>query len=357
MSLEFTAVDFETANGFRGSPCSVGLVRIREGREEASFYTELRPPLGFDRFDPKNVSVHGITAESVAAAPRFGEAFADMIDFIGSDTLVAHNAAFDLDVFRSALEVSMMESPGLRFWCSVELSRAVYDLPSHALPRAAAEAGHSLGRHHHALEDARACAAVVCDISRRVKIDALDALFDSCGLEVQQLPPWEGTPQQVSRATAQVLAMGPIFDSRVCTVEDDALPDLLRWQDEGRNLPPAADADPTNPLYGQHVVFTGSLSIPRPEAKRLVAAHGGQTTSRVTAGTTVLVIGDGYRDDGPTGQQPLRTRKYREALRRQDLGGSVRLIAEEEFRSLLGQAWPTAADPPPTAAVRLTPEP
>ena len=29
--LDFVAIDFETANSYRGSPCSVGLVRVRNG--------------------------------------------------------------------------------------------------------------------------------------------------------------------------------------------------------------------------------------------------------------------------------------------------------------------------------------
>jgi DNA polymerase-3 subunit epsilon len=32
MSLDFTAIDFETANSYRGSPCSVGLVKVRDGQ-------------------------------------------------------------------------------------------------------------------------------------------------------------------------------------------------------------------------------------------------------------------------------------------------------------------------------------
>ncbi|MDS2172552.1 exonuclease domain-containing protein [Nesterenkonia sp. CL21] len=356
MSLNFTAVDFETANGFRGSPCSVGLVRIRDGAEAQTLYRELRPPEGYDRFDPKNVAVHGITAEAVASAPRFSEVFPEVIDFIGDDTVVAHNASFDVEVFQAALEVSGMDSPGLESWCSVQLSRAVYDLPSHALPRAAAEAGHVLSRHHHALEDARASAAIVCDIASRTGAADLEELFLAQGLERLRLPAWSGAPDRVSRATTQVRAMGPIFDSRLRTVPDEALPDLLRWQDEGRNLPPAADADPRHPLYGQHVVFTGGLSIPRPEAKRLVAAHGGQTTSRVTAGTTIVVVGDGYTVQGPADQEQLHTNKARDALRRRDLGQPLRVLDESEFRGMLGRAWPAATEPPPTAAVRLTPE-
>ena len=39
--LDFTAIDFETANGFRGSPCAVGAVRVRVG---PGGHPELTPP-------------------------------------------------------------------------------------------------------------------------------------------------------------------------------------------------------------------------------------------------------------------------------------------------------------------------
>ena len=29
--FDYTTIDFETANSHRGSPCSVGLVRVRDG--------------------------------------------------------------------------------------------------------------------------------------------------------------------------------------------------------------------------------------------------------------------------------------------------------------------------------------
>ena len=34
MGLSFCAIDFETANAFRGSPCAVGLVRVVDVREK-----------------------------------------------------------------------------------------------------------------------------------------------------------------------------------------------------------------------------------------------------------------------------------------------------------------------------------
>ncbi|PPE86325.1 DNA polymerase III subunit epsilon, partial [Streptococcus agalactiae] len=50
--LDFTAIDFETANGFRGSQCAVGAVRVRDGVMVDRAEWLIRPPVGFDRFDP-----------------------------------------------------------------------------------------------------------------------------------------------------------------------------------------------------------------------------------------------------------------------------------------------------------------
>lgn len=351
----FTAVDFETANGFRGSPCAVGLVKVRNGREVDSFYTTMRPPEGFDRFDPRNVSIHGITEARARSAGRFADHFAAMMEFIGEDTLVAHNASFDIEVFEAALEVSGMDSPGLRCLCSVRLSRANYDLASHALPHAAAEAGFDLQHHHWALEDARAAAAVVVDISRRRGINDLHKLFRSNQIETEELEPWTGQRRYESRATRQVRAYAHLFDSRVPGIDPSSLPDLMRWQDEGRNPLPRADADAQHPLFGQQIVFTGNLAIPRPDAKQLAADHGALTSSRVTAGTTLLVIGDGYEHaDLETAEPspPLTARKAREALRRRAAGQNIQIFSEADFRQTLGSAWPQHLVPAALSAAR-----
>lgn len=343
--LNFTAIDFETANGFRGSPCAIGMVRVRDGNVDELFFKRMRPPEGFDRFDPRNVEIHGITAERVAEAPRFGDVFADIMDFIGQDTLVAHNATFDTEVFESALEVSGMDSPGgLRVLCSVRLARAVYQLDSHALPHAAREAGFDLKHHHHALWDARAAAAVVVDIAERQNVHDLDELFSAHKIEPEVLEAWTAPRAYESRATRQVRAYGPIFDAQNTEVSDDQLPDLMRWQDEGKNLPPNPEADQEHPLYGQHLVFSGNLAIPRAEAKALAAECGASTSSKVIGATTMVVIGDGVTSEELEAAEvnaedavaPLQARKVREARARRESGQSIRFVTETGYRAMFG---------------------
>lgn len=341
--LDFTAVDFETANGFRGSPCAIGLVRVRDGNVDEIYFRRMRPPAGFDRFDPKNVLIHGITEDRVASEARFGDLFAEIMEFIGSDTLVAHNAAFDVEVFQSALEVSAMDSPGLSCHCSVRLARAVYQLDSHALPKAAAEAGFHLKHHHHALWDARAAAAIVVDIAERKRASSLEELFSAHQLPAEELEPWSGRRRYESRATRQVRAYGPIFDVRTPGIDPQQLPDLMRWQDEGRNMPAAPDADPDHELFGHHVVFTGTLGVPRTQAKELAALHGATTSSRVNGSTTLLVIGDGFEAEhlhSSVVPPPLTARKVRDAAARVEKGQQIQMITEQDFRAMLGSAWP-----------------
>ena len=350
--LNFTAVDFETANGFRGSPCSVGLVRVRNGLQTAWYYTRMRPPEGFDRFDPRNVAIHGITEDRSHWERRFHEIFSELDEFIGEDPLVAHNAAFDVEVFQSALEVSGMDSPGMECFCTVRLSRHHQDLPSHALPKAAQAVGHRLQDHHHALEDARAAAAVVCGIARRLQprtgpgAIGLRPLFAEAGIEPERLAAWRGAPRRESRATAQVRPIAHLFDSRVSGVPSEAMPDLMRWQDEGRNLSPSPEADPSHPLFGQSLAFTGSLSVPRVDAKRLAARHGAVTSSRVTAATTMLVIGDGFIPQDADAWRdcpPLQSNKARDAAARIARGQCIRLVSESEYRSMTAETWPVPA--------------
>ena len=102
MSLDFTAIDFETANHQPGAVCAVGLVRVREGRVVHKSGGLVHPPDGLDQFADFNTSIHGITAEMVASAPIWWRVAAWIVDYTGQDILISHNAAFNIGVLRHA---------------------------------------------------------------------------------------------------------------------------------------------------------------------------------------------------------------------------------------------------------------
>ena len=182
MPLDFTAIDFETANSSPASACSVGLVRVREGRVVAQAGWLIRPPAGHDEFNEWNVRIHGIRAEDVRAAATWEQQLDRLCAFAGADVLVAHNAGFDLNVLRRACEATGLAAPPYRSLCSLAVARKTYDLDSYRLPSAAAAAGFGEFSHHHALADARACAQIIIDAALRAAVDDVDALGDALGI-------------------------------------------------------------------------------------------------------------------------------------------------------------------------------
>lgn len=186
MPLDFTAIDFETANPSPASACSVGLVRVRGGEVVATAGWLIRPPAGHDEFQEWNIKIHGIHPSDVESAATWSEQFDRLCDFAGADVLVAHNAGFDLKVLRTAAEVTGEVCPPYRSLCSLQVARKAYDLDSYRLPVAAAAAGFAEFSHHDALADARACAQIVIDAARRAGASDVDTLADSLGVRVSE---------------------------------------------------------------------------------------------------------------------------------------------------------------------------
>jgi DNA polymerase III subunit epsilon len=165
--LDFTAIDFETANSSSASACSVGLVKVRDGRVVDKVGWLIRPPAGHDSFTEWNTRIHGIMAVDVVDALLWSEQLPDLLEFADGDHLVAHNAGFDMGVIASACTASFVPTPNFRYLCSLQVARKTYHLDSYRLPVAAMAAGFEDFSHHDALADAEACAAIVVHAAKR----------------------------------------------------------------------------------------------------------------------------------------------------------------------------------------------
>ena len=181
MPLNFTAIDFETANNHPASACSVGLVKVRDGRVVDKTGWLIRPPLGFDVMLEWNTRIHGITADDIVEAPLWADQADALLEFIDGDTLAAHNAGFDVGVLTAAQTVSALEVPSLAYLCSLKVARKTYNLDSYRLPVAAMAAGFEDFAHHEALADAEACAAIVVHAAKRHDVTELVDLARLCG--------------------------------------------------------------------------------------------------------------------------------------------------------------------------------
>ncbi len=161
---DFAAIDFETANECPSSVCSVGVVVVRAGVVADTFYSLIHPePEYYQWFCMR---VHGLRAEDTEDAPVFPDVWAKIEPMIAGLPLVAHNARFDEGCLKAAFKVYRMDYSDYEFLDTLWASRKHFgrNLPNHQLQTVSAACGYDLARHHHALADAEACAAIALKI-------------------------------------------------------------------------------------------------------------------------------------------------------------------------------------------------
>ncbi len=159
-TMNFTAIDFETANRYRNSACAVGLVKVQGGEIVKSRLSLIKPP--FRQFEFTHI--HGITYADVKDAPSFNELWNEISGFFqGIDFLAAHNAPFDRSVLHKTCEFYGMTPPDLEFRCTVRLSRKRLGIYPTKLPDVCRRLNIRLN-HHEALSDALACAKIMLHI-------------------------------------------------------------------------------------------------------------------------------------------------------------------------------------------------
>jgi DNA polymerase III subunit epsilon len=153
----FLAIDFETANPYRDSACSIGLVRVEQGRIARTAVHLIRPPQSHFMF----THIHGITWKDVESSPTFKELWPEIRPlFEDVEFVAAHNASFDSSVLRACCRTYEIAMPPLPFTCTVKLARQQWNLYPTKLPDVARHLNLEL-RHHEALSDALACAQIV----------------------------------------------------------------------------------------------------------------------------------------------------------------------------------------------------
>jgi DNA polymerase-3 subunit epsilon len=187
MPLDFTTIDFETANQYADSPCAVGLVKVRDGQIVDEFLATFMPPYPHNWFDPNNVRIHGIKQSDVENGHTWDEILPMMLAFIDGDVLVAHNAPFDMGVLKASAAAINFELPKLHYGCSLLVSRKVYNLESYRLNAVAYAIGHEEFDHHDALADADACARIMIHAAKRQGSEDLVALLASANQLVKSL--------------------------------------------------------------------------------------------------------------------------------------------------------------------------
>jgi DNA polymerase III subunit epsilon len=303
MSLDFVAIDFETASNQRGSACAVGLAVVRGGRIVDSYYSLMNPMCAFT---PQCIRIHGIREADVADAPTFPQIWDDMLRHMGGLPLIAHNASFDMGVLERLFSIWQVDPAYQKYACTLKLSRALCTgASSHRLPDICDYFHLPDFAHHNAGDDARACALICLAMARRIGADSMDDLLRAAGLRWSAMLSSNYFPED---------------------------PDGERLQNTpGHQGAPVAQEDhfACGPVFeGMSFVFTGELaSMERLAAQKAVELRAGTVLGGVSKKTNVLVVG--VQDPGVV-HGPFST-KHGKALELKEKGCSIRIIDENAF--------------------------
>lgn len=287
--LTFNAIDVETANSDRASICQIGIVQVQDGEIVDRWQTLVDPEAWFD---PTNVSIHGIEKQSVAGAPTMPAIRAELRQRLRGSILVSHTS-FDRVAFERAMDRYGLEQLQVTWLDSAQIVRRTWERyykQGYGLKNVASDFGIKYN-HHDALEDAYATAEIV---------------LRACAEKQWGIDEWVLTFQQPRRRT-RVAA-----PQRV---------DQLQPNVEGH-------------LYGEAIVFTGELSIPRRAAAELAAQAGCQILGTVSRKCTLLVVGASKE------AKRFRLRRYKSAKHKRaehllKAGQDLQIISERDFHDLM----------------------
>ncbi|MCQ2974475.1 MAG: 3'-5' exonuclease [Bacteroidales bacterium] len=156
----FNAIDFETANSYRSSVCSVGVVIVRNGKIVKQIYELIQPEPNY--YNYHNIMVHGLTQDDTDQSPVFPKVWKKIEPYLENYPLVAHNKPFDESCLKACFKTYGMTYPDYEFYCTLSASRKKLKdkLPNCQLQTVSAYFGYDLTQHHHALADAEACAII-----------------------------------------------------------------------------------------------------------------------------------------------------------------------------------------------------
>lgn len=135
-------LDFETT----GLRCDQGdriteaaALRVVNGKIVETFETLVNSGA---RIPPHISNFTGITTEMIDSAPPAAQAIADLVDFIGNDAVVAHNAGFDQGFLEQECGLLKLDYAPRDFICSVKLGRLLFpNMRTHALGALASSLG------------------------------------------------------------------------------------------------------------------------------------------------------------------------------------------------------------------------
>lgn len=277
MADGFWALDVETANADYSSICQIGMVYQEAGLRTKEWSTLINPN---DYFDSYNTGIHGIDAQAVSASPTFPEVFRQITERLTGE-IVIHHGHFDRTAFNRCYDLHELDPIGCSWLDNTKIVRRTwpeFSQSGYGLKNLSVHFGIPLN-HHDALSDAAAAA----------RIADLAVLESGKGLKQWLI----GVRRRAPR----------VKDYR-------------------------RDGDPDAPFFGEKIVFTGTLSVPRNMAADEAQKLGFDVQNNVTKKTTFVCVGI---QDRTVLKGYDKSSKHRKAEQLISDGHEISIMSEQDF--------------------------
>ena len=283
--MDFLAIDVETANSDMASICQIGFVIYSKGQIIKEWSSLINPE---DYFDYWNESIHNISEDEVAQSPRFPEIHEFLKSNLENHICVCHTHFDRVSINRTCIKYGL---PLIQNnWIdTAKVSRRCWDefaYKGYGLSNVCKKLGYSFN-HHDALEDAKASAYIL----------------------ISAIKEKENT-----------------IDDWLVSVNN---PILSNAKSYGKSV--SKEGNPDGHLFGEVLVFTGSLQIPRREASMLASQIGCKVENIVTKKTSLLVVGD---QDINRLSGKKKSSKHIKAEKLKVKGRNIRILKESDFIAL-----------------------
>ena len=248
-TINFLALDFETATPEHNSICQVGFVVVNQGVIEKKFSFLVKPPE--NKYFYQNIKVHKIEPFMTNSSPNFKQVWEEIEKYFIDQHIVCHNASFDLTKLEETLLFYGNSIPNYTHSCTLEIF-------GEGLQACCKNQNIEFTNHHDALADAEACAKLYLKY-----------------LENE----------------------GKVF------IKNDVTPFAAKKIEKADLKPDFNIENKNNPFYLKRVVFTGDLvTFSRKEAAHKIKLLGADVNTSISKKTDLIIIG---RNPGPSKMEKI----------------------------------------------------
>lgn len=182
--MRIVALDFETANSYPQSACSLGVSIYEEGEILDSFEWYFKPHHRYNYFT--NSHIHGITMKDVIDENEFVFYYEELVEVLKDSIIVAHNALFDIGVLNSLCDLYGLDRFNNKYLDTVTISRKVYpELYNHKLNTVCDYLDIDL-HHHNGKSDSMGCLMILLKAMEAYQCYELDEFIEKVGVHYHE---------------------------------------------------------------------------------------------------------------------------------------------------------------------------